>query len=70
MQPSDFSKGQCVRYVPHTQPVHGRDYTGRTAKVVRPVKSRNIVTITWDDERPDPRDNAWYDAAPENLELI
>lgn len=65
-----FAKGDRVRYTPRTPPVHGRDYTDRTAKVVRQIKSRNVVTIVWDDKRPDPRDNAWYDASPENLERV
>jgi hypothetical protein len=51
---ADFHKGQRVRY-------SGKAGTGRMATVKRPVKSRNVVTIEFDDERD------WYDAFPGNL---
>jgi hypothetical protein len=53
---SDFSKGQRVTY---TGAAHGRG--GQSGTVVRPVKSRNVVTLKWDN------DGSWFDARPHNL---
>lgn len=59
---SDFHRGQIVRFVGH-HPRHP-ELTGKQATVVRPVKSRKVVTIEWLDEP------SWYDAKPENLAAV
>lgn len=56
---SDFAKGQRVIYLGHAH-----DRKSQTGTVIRPVKSRNVVTIRWD------TDGAWFDARPENLQRI
>jgi hypothetical protein len=56
-----FQKGRKVRYVGHA---HGRH--GQIGTVVRPVKSRQVVTLNWDN---DPY-AAWFDAIPQNLEIV
>lgn len=61
MNLNDFKKGQKVRYIGNAHLRHGAIGT-----VVRPVKSRQVVTLIWDDVKHAP----WFDARPENLELI
>ena len=60
MRRLDFNPGDPVRYIGTAKP----ENTGRTAKVKRPVKSRSVVTITWDD------DGTLYDAIQESLEHV
>lgn len=55
---ASFTKGQHVTYTGHA---HGR--TGQSGTVIRPVKSRGVVTLRW------ASDGAWFDARPENLEM-
>lgn len=57
MSLDQFSKGQRVTY---TGAAHGR--TGQSGTVIRPVKSRNVVTLRWDN------DGSWFDARPANLQ--
>lgn len=56
MNLSDFHKGQKVRHA----------ITGCAAVVVRPVKSRGVVTIEF---MEGPRAGQWYDANPDNLAM-
>lgn len=61
---ADFTKGQRVRYIGH-HPKH--QVHGLTGRVVATVKSRNVVTVEFD------QDQGWcalYDARPENLESV
>lgn len=57
---TDFAKGQRVIYRGLKQ-----EYYGKTATVIRPVKSRRVVTIRWDDPA-----QPWFDAYPERLEIV
>jgi hypothetical protein len=52
----DFKKGQIVRHA----------ISGCAATVIRPVKSRRVVTIEFSEG---PRAGTWYDAKPINLKL-
>lgn len=61
---ADFTKGQRVRYIGN-HPKHAAH--GLTARVVRPVKSRNVVTIDFEENQGW---CGWYDAKPENIEPI
>lgn len=67
-QLSDFAKGQRVRYIGH-RVASGVELHGLAARVVRPVKSRGVVTLDWIDA-PDPLCRGWFDAKPENLEPL
>lgn len=64
---TDFAKGQRVRYIGALP--HGDRYglIGMTATVIRPVKSRDVVTVEFDAPPPGV---TWsrYDARPDNLE--
>lgn len=54
-----FTKAQRVRYVGSLA-----RRSGQFGTVKQLVKSRNVVTIEWDD------DGSWFDARPENLEAV
>jgi len=55
----EFTKGARVRY-------HGSkaEFVGRDATVIRPVKSRKVVTVEFDGA------NAYFDAFPSNLTIL
>lgn len=57
---ANFSKGQKVRL----ERIRHADWRGN-AVVVRPVKSRGVVTCELTDG---PRKGQWYDARPENID--
>ena len=57
MQFQDARKGQIVRH----------RITGSAAKIIRPVKSRGVVTIEFTEG---PRLGQWYDAFPQTLDAL
>lgn len=60
---ADFTAGQRVRYDgPKDEPCRHPDRIGQFATVKRTVKSRKVVTITWEG------DGQLFDAAPGSLE--
>lgn len=61
MKLSDFSKGDRVRFI------DGR-IKGQTGVVIRPVKSRNVVTVELDEKEY--MSVEWWDAKPEYLEKV
>lgn len=55
-----FVPGTRVEYIGAAKPAN----RGRTGTVIRPIKSRGVVTVKWDSG------GAWYDAWPESLEML
>lgn len=60
----DFKPGNRVVYQRRVAINNRENNNGREATVVRPVKSRKMVTIKWVDT------GKWYDAHPDNLDVL
>lgn len=64
MKATDYHSGQRVTYIGRTQDSRGNPYFGKSATVIRPIKSRNVVHIRWEGMGPD---YPTFDAKPHCL---
>lgn len=62
---ANFPAKSRVRYLGKMTNYKGVPYAGQLATVIRPLKTRNKVTIEWDMEG-----QPLFDAKPENLERV